>query len=149
MVTSPEDPDEVGYVAYAAHNYWRRTGDDRFLRSEGIEINVEGARVVLGWPGTSQMSPERIPVFTPQIQACGVESVGALLQPCRNVHRVAADRVVAGDRAAFFAHGPKSPDLKVTGKGEACLRPRSLRRSRTRNKGQDALRPYAMGASLL
>jgi predicted dehydrogenase len=39
--------------------------------------HVEGARVVLGWPGTSQMSPERIPVFTPQVQACGVELVDA------------------------------------------------------------------------
>ena len=38
---------------------------------------VDGARVVLGWPGTSEMSPERIPVFTPQVQACGVELVGA------------------------------------------------------------------------
>jgi virulence factor len=33
---------------------------------------VDGARVVLGWPGTSAMSPERIPLFTRQIEACGV-----------------------------------------------------------------------------
>jgi len=36
---------------------------------------VEGARVVLGCPGTSLMSPERIPGFTEQIRACGVELV--------------------------------------------------------------------------
>jgi virulence factor len=36
---------------------------------------VEGARVVLGCPGTSLMSPERIPVFTRQIEAAGVELV--------------------------------------------------------------------------
>ena len=31
-------------VAYAAHNYWRWTGDDKFLRDEGMEMIVEGAR---------------------------------------------------------------------------------------------------------
>jgi kojibiose phosphorylase len=31
-------------VAYAASNYWRWTGDDRFLRAEGTEMIVEGAR---------------------------------------------------------------------------------------------------------
>lgn len=31
-------------VAYAAHNYWRWTGDDRFLKEEGLEMIVEGAR---------------------------------------------------------------------------------------------------------
>jgi predicted dehydrogenase len=36
---------------------------------------VEGARVVLGCPGTSEMSPERIPEFREQIRASGVELV--------------------------------------------------------------------------
>lgn len=36
---------------------------------------VEGARVVLGYPGTSLMFPERIPEHLPQVQACGVELV--------------------------------------------------------------------------
>ncbi len=31
-------------VAFAAHNYWRWTGDDKFLRDEGMEMIVEGAR---------------------------------------------------------------------------------------------------------
>jgi predicted dehydrogenase len=36
---------------------------------------VDGARVVAGCPGTSQMSPERIAGFTEQVRACGVEIV--------------------------------------------------------------------------
>ncbi len=36
---------------------------------------VDGARVVVGCPGTSEMSPERIPIFTKQISECGVELV--------------------------------------------------------------------------
>ncbi|MDA1014999.1 MAG: gfo/Idh/MocA family oxidoreductase [Planctomycetota bacterium] len=36
---------------------------------------VEGARVVLGCPGDSQMSPERIPGFTREVESCGVELV--------------------------------------------------------------------------
>ena len=36
---------------------------------------VEGARVVAGWPGSSLMSPERIPGFTDQVASCGVELV--------------------------------------------------------------------------
>ncbi len=36
---------------------------------------VEGARVVLGYPGDSEMSPERIPEFTRQVAECGVELV--------------------------------------------------------------------------
>lgn len=36
---------------------------------------VEGARVVLGWPGTSEMSPERIAGFTTQLRECGVTLV--------------------------------------------------------------------------
>jgi trehalose/maltose hydrolase-like predicted phosphorylase len=31
-------------VAFAAHNYWRWTGDDKFMRDEGMEMIVEGAR---------------------------------------------------------------------------------------------------------
>lgn len=36
---------------------------------------VDGARVVAGWPGTSEMAPERIEYFAPQVAACGVELV--------------------------------------------------------------------------
>lgn len=36
---------------------------------------VDGARVVMGCPGESQMSPERIPGFTQQVKSCGVEIV--------------------------------------------------------------------------
>lgn len=36
---------------------------------------VDGARVVLGWPGDSTMAPERIPGFTDEVQSCGVELV--------------------------------------------------------------------------
>lgn len=36
---------------------------------------VDGARVVLGCPGTSDMSPERISRFTEQIRTCGVDLV--------------------------------------------------------------------------
>lgn len=36
---------------------------------------VDGARVVAGWPGTSEMAPERITTFTPQMEACGVALV--------------------------------------------------------------------------
>ena len=42
-------------VAYAAHNYWRWTGDDRFLRAEGTEIIVEGARY---WASRLQIEPD-------------------------------------------------------------------------------------------
>ena len=38
---------------------------------------ADGARVVLGWPGTSVMSPDRIPLFSRQVEACGVELVDA------------------------------------------------------------------------
>lgn len=41
------------------------------------EQQVDGARVVLGSPGTSEMSPARIGEFTRQIEACGVELVDA------------------------------------------------------------------------
>lgn len=36
---------------------------------------VDGAQVVLGCPGSSEMSPERIPLFMEQVQACGVQLV--------------------------------------------------------------------------
>lgn len=36
---------------------------------------VEGARVVLGWPGSSLMFPERIAEHLPQVRASGVELV--------------------------------------------------------------------------
>jgi hypothetical protein len=48
---------------------------------------VDGARVVLGWPGTSEMSPERIGGFTQQIEECGVALVG---DPAEMVGRIDA-----------------------------------------------------------
>ncbi|MEX2288640.1 MAG: Gfo/Idh/MocA family oxidoreductase [Planctomycetaceae bacterium] len=36
---------------------------------------VDGARVELGWPGDSQMAPERIAGFTQQVARCGVRLV--------------------------------------------------------------------------
>lgn len=42
------------------------------------EQYVEGARVVAGWPGDSDMAPERIPGFTTEIEACGVDVVDTL-----------------------------------------------------------------------
>lgn len=49
----------------------------RRLNRVGVEPDeyVEGARIVLGWPGDSDMSPERIPLYTPQVAQCGVELV--------------------------------------------------------------------------
>jgi trehalose/maltose hydrolase-like predicted phosphorylase len=41
-------------VAFAAHNYWRWTGDDKFLRDEGMEMIVEGARY---WASRLQIEP--------------------------------------------------------------------------------------------
>lgn len=38
---------------------------------------VEGARVVAGWPGTSEMAPHRIDGFRDQVAAAGVELVDA------------------------------------------------------------------------
>jgi predicted dehydrogenase len=37
---------------------------------------VDGARVVAGWPGTSEMAPQRIAGFRDQVGAAGVELVG-------------------------------------------------------------------------
>ena len=42
-------------VAYAAFNYWRWTGDDKFMRNEGIEMIVEGARY---WASRLQIEPD-------------------------------------------------------------------------------------------
>jgi len=36
---------------------------------------VDGAKVVAGWPGSSRMAPERIPGFTKDVAAAGVELV--------------------------------------------------------------------------
>ncbi len=41
---------------------------------------VEGARVVLGCPGSSLMFPERIPEHVPYVQACGVQLVNDPLE---------------------------------------------------------------------
>jgi predicted dehydrogenase len=38
---------------------------------------VEGAQVVLGWPGDSSVAPERIPGFQRQMVECGVELVAS------------------------------------------------------------------------
>lgn len=63
---------------------------------------VEGARVVAGWPGTSEMAPQRIDGFREQVAAAGVDLVGApeeligrvdavlILSLCGSAHR---DRV--------------------------------------------------------
>jgi hypothetical protein len=53
---------------------------------------VDGARVVLGWPGTSVMSPERVPEFTREVEACGVELVDA---PERMLGRIDAVLVLS------------------------------------------------------
>ena len=51
----------------------------RRLNHCGVDADqcVEGARVVLGCPGQSTMSAERIPGFTQQIQSCDVQLVDA------------------------------------------------------------------------
>jgi hypothetical protein len=41
------------------------------------EQYVDGARVVAGWPGTSEMAPQRIERFREQVAAAGVELVGS------------------------------------------------------------------------
>jgi trehalose/maltose hydrolase-like predicted phosphorylase len=41
-------------VAYAACNYWRWTGDNKFVRDEGMEMIVEGARY---WASRLQVEP--------------------------------------------------------------------------------------------
>jgi len=49
----------------------------RRFNHAGVEADqrVEGATVVAGCPGTSVISPERIPGFTEEIRQCGVEIV--------------------------------------------------------------------------
>ena len=42
-------------VAYATDHYWRWTGDDRFLRNEGVEMIAEGARY---WASRLQLERE-------------------------------------------------------------------------------------------
>jgi virulence factor len=53
---------------------------------------VEGARVTLGCPGTSLMSPERVPLFTQQMRAIGIELVE---QPEEMIGRVDAVLVLS------------------------------------------------------
>jgi kojibiose phosphorylase len=43
-------------VAYAADHYWRWTGDDRFVRTEGVEMIVEGARY---WASRLQLERDK------------------------------------------------------------------------------------------
>jgi predicted dehydrogenase len=60
-------------------------------RINGIGVpddqRVEGARVVLGWPGTSEMAAERIEGFRPQVEALEVELVD---DPVQMIGRVDA-----------------------------------------------------------
>lgn len=53
---------------------------------------VDGARVEVAWPGTSQMAPERIAGFTEQVAACGVELVDS---PAALIGRVDAVLVLS------------------------------------------------------
>ncbi len=53
---------------------------------------VEGARVVLGYPGTSVMFPQRIPEHLPDVQACGVELVE---QPADMIGRIDAALILS------------------------------------------------------
>jgi len=70
---------------------------------------VAGARVVAGCPGTSQMAPDRIAGFTPQIAACGVELVkepGELIGRVDGVLVLSLSGQVHLDRARpFFEAG--------------------------------------------
>ena len=45
----------------------------------GVDFDqwVDGARVEMGWPGTSEMAPERIAGFTQEVAACGVRIVNS------------------------------------------------------------------------
>jgi len=60
------------------------------LNQVGVDPDqfVDGAKVVMGWPGDSQMSPERIPGFTRQIEACGVELVDSSDKMLGNIDAV-------------------------------------------------------------
>lgn len=63
------------------------------------DLYVDGARVVAGWPGTSEMAPHRIPGFREQVAAAGVQLVDApedlignvdavlILSLCGSAHR--------------------------------------------------------------
>ena len=65
-------------------------------RINGIGVpadqRVEGARVVLGWPGTSEMAPERIEGFRPEIEALDVELVG---DPMEMIGRIDAALILS------------------------------------------------------
>jgi len=65
-------------------------------RINGIGVppdqRVEGARVVLGWPGTSEMAPERIEGFQPEIEALDVELVE---DPMQMIGRIDAALVLS------------------------------------------------------
>ncbi|MEE3284708.1 MAG: Gfo/Idh/MocA family oxidoreductase [Planctomycetota bacterium] len=49
----------------------------RRINGIGVPVDqcVTGARVVLGWPGTSEMAPERIEQFRPEIESLDVDLV--------------------------------------------------------------------------
>ena len=49
----------------------------RRINGIGVPVDqcVTGARVVLGWPGTSEMAPERIERFRPEIESLNVDLV--------------------------------------------------------------------------
>lgn len=62
---------------------------------------VEGARVVLGCPGTSKMFPGRITEHIPEVQACGVELVE---QPTDMIDRIDAALILSICGAAHRNH---------------------------------------------
>ena len=62
---------------------------------------VDGAKIVLGCPGTSTMSPERIPIFQRQIVECGVDLVD---QPSDLIGQVDAVMVLSLCGAAHRSH---------------------------------------------
>jgi virulence factor len=75
---------------------------------------VEGARVVAGWPGESEMAPERIAGFTPPLKDCGVRieadadavlrDVDAVLvlSLCGKSHRRHAEQALTHKRPVFI-----------------------------------------------
>ena len=53
----------------------------RRINGIGVPVDqcVTGARVVLGWPGTSEMAPERIERFRPEIESLNVAVATAII----------------------------------------------------------------------
>jgi len=74
----------------------------RRFNHAGVDADqrVDGARVVLGCPGTSRMSRERIPGFTHEVRACGVEIVES---PTEMIGRIDAVLVLSLCGSAHLA----------------------------------------------